>query len=69
MSLTAKKFSYVLVSFLSLPLWIPRENRAKLKKLFNLNCRLSWRANISDTQNTLIFILIKNCRNASDFLN
>ena len=28
----------------SLPLWIPAENKVKLKKLFNLNSKLRWKA-------------------------
>ena len=47
----------LLVSFISLPLWIAAENRAKLKKLFNFNNRLRWGGNTPDTQNTLIIFL------------
>ena len=34
----------IVVSFFSLPLWIPKENTAELEKLFNLNSRLRWGA-------------------------
>ena len=54
--------------FCSLPLWILGGNRAKLKKLFNLNGRLG-----SGTQYTkcteYTCFLISNCSNAIDFLN
>ena len=50
MPLTAKRIDYIfeeplnlyvlLVSFFPLPLWIPGENKAKLKELFNLDKRL-----------------------------
>ena len=64
-TLTAEKLDYIfeetlnlqLASFFSFPLWIPVENRAKLKKLFNLNSRLTWEHNTSDTQNTSIVFL------------
>ena len=53
MSLTPKKEDYifeeplnlhviVFFNFFTLPLWIPGENRAKPKKLLNLNSRLRW---------------------------
>ena len=49
----------MLVSFFSLPLWIPGENRAKLKKPFTLNsrCEGGGEYNIPDTQNILIIFL------------
>ena len=69
MSLTGKKWRLYLwrsasftyscwLAFFSLPLWIPGGNRAKLKKLFNLNSRLSWGAQNPDTQNLLIIFLL-----------
>ena len=50
-SLAAEKADYILeesfnllivVRFFSLPIWILGENKAKLKKPFNLNSRLRW---------------------------
>ena len=67
--LEAKKVDYIfeetpnlylivfLVSFFSFLFWSPAENRAKLKKLFNLN-----------TQTATDFLL-KNCSNVSGILN
>ena len=45
-----------MVSFFSLPFWILGEIRAKLKELFNLNCR-RLRTQYPDTRNTLIVFL------------
>lgn len=48
----------IVVSFFSLPLWIPKENTAELEKLFNLNSRLRWGANPPDTQYFLSIIAV-----------
>ena len=42
--LLIKKACTCRLAFSSLPLWIPGENKVKLKKLFNLNSRLTWGA-------------------------
>ena len=77
MSLTAKKVEYnfeeplnlhiLLVSFSSFPLCIAGQNRAKLKKLFNLNSILSWVAQYPRYLEYIYYFLISNC-NASAFL-
>ena len=46
-----------MASFFSLPLWIPRENRAKLKKLFLWTAGWGREYNTPDAQNTLIIFL------------
>ena len=55
--------------WLALPLWIPRENRAKLKKLFYLNSRLRWWAQYPRYTEFTSYFPISNCSNENDFLN
>ena len=79
MPLTAKRIDYIfeeplnlyilLVSFFPLPLWIPGENKAKLKELFNLNKRLRWGAQCPRHTEYTYYFLLSNCSKASDFFN
>ena len=55
-------YIYLLVGFFSLPLWIPGENRAKLKKLLNLKSRLSWVAQDLSHADYTYYFLISTCR-------
>ena len=48
-------FSFLQVSFSPLLLWIPTENRAKLKKILNLNHRLKWNTRLQVCKLHLIF--------------
>ena len=69
-SMTEKKVDYIfeepfnlqlLISFFSLPLWIPGENSAKLKNLYNLNIRLRWVAQYPKYTEYTYYFLISNC--------
>ena len=63
MSLTTEKVDYtfmyiqLFVSFFLFPCGFPGENRANLKKLFDLDSRLRWEAQYPRyTENTIIFL-------------
>ena len=54
----AASVQIVVCKLFSSPLWVRGENRAKLKKVFNLSSRLKWRAQYSpDAQNIPIIFL------------
>ena len=57
------------LSFSSLMLLIPGQNRAKLKKLFNLKSKLKWRVQYPVYTERTYYFVITNYSNASDFLN
>ena len=56
----------IVVNFFPFPLWIPGENRAKLKKIFNLNNKLRWGAQYHRYTEYTYYFLISNCSNASE---
>ena len=70
MFLTANKVDYIFEEPLNLhiPYNCCLENRAKLKKLFNLNSRLRWGAQQPRYTEYTYYFLISNCSNARDFL-
>ena len=73
MPLTAKKVDYIFEKPIDLDIIVAsaavsRKNRAKLKKLFNLNTRLRWGVQYSRHTEYTHYFLISNCSNASDFL-
>ena len=55
MKISLSTFSFLQVSFSPLLLWIPTENRAKLKKILNLNHRLKWNTRLQVCKLHLIF--------------
>ena len=71
MPLTGKKLDYIFGklfgNFFSLSLWLPRENRAKLKKLVNLKSRLEWEAQYPRYSKCTDYFLISKCSDTSYF--
>ena len=78
MSLTAKEVDYVFEEPLNsyvincwlacLPLWIPGEHGAEVKKLLNLNSWMRWVEKYPRYIEYTYYFLISNCSNASEFL-
>ena len=55
MKISLSMFSFLQVSFSPLLLWIPTENRTKLKKILNLDHRLKWNTRLQVCKLHLIF--------------
>ena len=55
------------ISCFSPPLWFPKENRIKLKKILSLNGRLKWRAQYPRYVEHTYYFLISNSSNTIHF--